>query len=110
MGRLILCALLVCAGGVARAQVLDSRMHHLRSGTEAEWQEFEGKTPEGKALDLHFQAQANKEPGTLFIRQVDVKLEWNVKLNGTNIGKLFLMEYPLVHSLKLPPKILRDGD
>src|SRR3954451_8153262 len=100
MGRMILFAVLACAAAVARAQVLDSRMHHLRSGSEVEWEEFENKTPEAKALDFHFQAQANKDAVTLFIRQVDVKLEWNVKLNGTNVGKLFLMEYPLVHALK----------
>ena len=93
-----------------RAQVLETRMHHLRSGTEAEWAEFEGKTPEGKRLDFRFTAEANKEEKTLFIRQVDVKLDWNVELNGRRIGKLVLMEYPLVHSLKVPPNALRNGE
>src|SRR6185369_6579470 len=78
MGRTISLALFACAAAVAPAQVLDSRMHHLRSGDETEWQEFEGRTPEGKSLDFHFQAQTNKEPMTLFIRQVDVKVVWNV--------------------------------
>src|SRR5258705_3688064 len=99
-----------CVATLAPAQVLDSRMHHLRSGNEAEWQEFADKTPEGKRLEFRFQAELNKEAVTLFIRQQDVKIEWGVNLNGTNIGKLFLMEYPLVHSLKLPPNSLRDGD
>src|SRR5690349_7561902 len=113
MGRTIFAVLVLaiaCLAAVGRGQVLDPRMHHLRGGDEAEWQEFEGKTPEAKSLNFHFQAQANKDAVTLFIRQVDVKVEWNVKLNGTNIGKLFLMEYPLVHALKLPPNLLRDGD
>jgi hypothetical protein len=84
-------------------------MHHLRSGAEAEWAEFEGKMPEGKRLDFRFKGKANKEGTTLFIRQVDVKLDWFVELNGRRLGKLFLMEYPLVHSLKVPANALRDG-
>jgi hypothetical protein len=85
-------------------------MHHLRSGADAEWEEFAGKTPEGKRLDFRFKAEANKEEATLFIRQVDVKLDWNVELNGRKLGKLFLMEYPLVHSLKVPANGLRAGE
>ena len=85
-------------------------LHHLRSGSEAEWAEFEGKTPVGKRLDHRFNAEANKEETTLFIRQIDVKLDWNVELNGRKLGKLFLMEYPLVHTLKVPPNVLRDGE
>jgi hypothetical protein len=102
--------LLICFTGAASAQVLDSRMHHLRSGTEAEWAEFEGSVPEGKRLDFRFTSQPNKEETTLFIRQIDVKLDWNVELNGRKLGKLFLMEYPLVHSLKVPANTLRSGD
>src|SRR5437762_472026 len=45
-----------CVATLAPAQVLDSRMHHLRSGNEAEWQEFADKTPEGKRLEFDFQA------------------------------------------------------
>ena len=95
---------------LAQAQVLDARMHHLRSGAEAEWEEFAGKTPEGKRLDFRFTGEANREGTTLFIRQVDVKLDWNVELNGRRLGKLFLMEYPLVHWLKVPANALRDGE
>jgi hypothetical protein len=113
MGRLlnalsIFAVALTCMPG--RAQVLDAGMHHLRSGMEAEWAEFEGKTPEGKRLDFQFKGDANKEEVTLFVRQTDVKLDWNVELNGRRIGKLFLMEYPLVHSLKVPANTLRDGE
>lgn len=92
------------------AQVLDSRMHHLRSGAEVEWAEFADKTPEGKRLDFRFQGKANAEETTLFIRQVDVKLDWIVELNGRRLGKLFLMEYPLVHALKMPANVLRTGE
>jgi len=99
-----------CLTAAATAQVLDSHMHHLRSGTEAEWAEFEGSVPEGKRLDFRFASQPNKEETTLFIRQIDVKLDWNVELNGRKLGKLFLMEYPLVYSLKVPANTLRSGE
>jgi hypothetical protein len=89
---------------MAAAQVL------LRSGSEPEWAEFADKTPAGKRLDHRFQAQPNEEETTLFIRQRDVKLDWNVELNGRRLGKLFLMEYPLVHSLKVPAGLLREGE
>ena len=106
----LLVAAFTCLPTVARGQVLDPRMHHLRSGMEAEWAEFEGKTPEGKRLDFRFKEAPNKEETTLFIRQLDVKLDWNVELNGRKLGKLFLMEYPLVHSLKVPASRLRAGE
>src|SRR5438045_3148443 len=80
MGRIISLALFACAAAVAHAWVLDSRMHHLRSGSEAEWQEFDNKTPEAKSLDFYFQSHTNKRDLRLFVRQADVKLEWNVKL------------------------------
>lgn len=99
-----------CLAALASGEVLDSRMHHLRSGAEPEWEEFAGKTPEGKRLDFKFQAEANAEDARLFIRQIDVKQDWNVELNGRKLGKLFLMEFPLVHTLKVPAKVLRTGE
>src|SRR5688572_14629584 len=95
---------------LACGAALDSRMHHLRSGAEPEWEEFAQKAPEGKRVDVRFEGEANKEEITLFIRQIDVKLDWLVELNGRRLGKLFLMEYPLVHSLKVPPNALRNGE
>lgn len=100
----------VCLTTAANAQILDSRMHHLRSGSGPEWAEFEGSIPEGKRLDFRFTSEPNKNETTFFIRQIDVKLDWNVELNGRKLGKLFLMEYPLVHSLKVPPNTLRSGE
>src|SRR5439155_23519605 len=81
----------------------------LRSGTETEWEEFKRKKPEGQKLELRFQAKPNDKPQTLLIEQSDVKQEWPVRLNGTNLGRLFLMEAPLVHVLTIPPGTLREG-
>ncbi len=92
------------------AQVLTRRQHHLRSGTQPEWDEFKNKKPEGSKLELRFAARRNSTAQTLIIEQSDVKQEWPVRLNGTNLGKLFLMEASLVHVLPIPPGILREGE
>ena len=89
---------------------LDAARCHLRSGTEPEWQEFAGKIPHGSRLDIRFMAKQNKTEATLLVRQSDVKLDWNVELNGSRIGKLFLMEAALVQTLAIPPGGLRNGE
>src|ERR1044071_7018916 len=88
---------------------ITKKEHHLRSGTGPEWEEFQKKKPEGSKLELRFSAQRNTTSQTLIIEQSDVKQEGPVRLNGTNLGKLFLMEAPLVHVLAVPPGTLRDG-
>ena len=93
----------------AALRTLDSTRYHLRSGKEAEWQEFAGKTPHGRRLDIQFIAKTNSAEATLLIRQSDVKLEWTVELNGSRLGKLFLMEPALVFPMAVPPGGLRDG-
>src|SRR3954470_22611821 len=81
------------------ARVIHKGRAHLRSGTEPEWDIFSRKKPKGQKLELHFHALANETEQSPFIEQNDVKLDWIVRLNGTNIGKLFLMEAPLVWSM-----------
>src|SRR2546427_4745028 len=93
----------------AALRTLDSTRYHLRSGKEAEWQEFAGKTPHGRRLDIQFIAKTNSGEATLLIRQSDVKLDWPVELNGLRLGKLFLMEPALVFPMAVPPGGLRDG-
>src|SRR5437773_4107399 len=80
------------------SRVLDSRRYHLGTSGAPEWQEFAGQTPYARRLDLNFSAPANPGEATLFIRQDDVKLEWGVELNHRKLGKLFLIEAPLLRS------------
>jgi hypothetical protein len=108
-------ALLFLVGGTAvRAadplRVLDKELYYLGSEGDTEWQEFEGRTQHSRRLDVKFTASKNDTEQTLFIRQRDVKLEWNVELNGRTLGRLFLMEADLVQSYAIPVDALRDGD
>jgi len=105
---LILLLVATDAGGAPR--ILDSKRYPLRSGSGPEWQEFEGTTPYGSRLDIRFTAEKNSTEGTLFIRQSDVKQEWPVELNGRKLGKLFLMEAPLVYAMAVPAGTLREGE
>jgi hypothetical protein len=105
------CALFpTAARGVGGARTLDGGHHHLGIAGEPEWEEFEGKTPEGRSLSIHFSAHANTGPATLLIRQRDVKLKWAILLNGRRLGWLELNERPLHAAYTIPPGSLREGD
>src|ERR1043166_1196295 len=111
---LLCCYLLPVALTVFRAEAalrtLDPRSYHLRSGADPEWQEFAGKAPHGRRLDIRFNAKQNAAETALFIRQTDVKLDWSIELNGKRIGKLFLMEAPLIWTVPVPASGLRNGE
>jgi hypothetical protein len=103
--------LLLAEAGRAAAPVrlLDATRYHLGTEGFPEWQEFAGKKPHGRRLEIHFEAQRNEAEQTLLIRQRDVKQGWQVQLNGRRLGNLVTQETPLVHALAVPPGALRDG-
>src|SRR3954468_18626555 len=103
--------LLVAGLGDGRAQVeIDAQRHHLGTAGQPEWNEFEGSGPEGRSLEVRFEGRANPAEATLLIRQRDVKLGWDVRLNGRRIGTLPPVEVALVHALAVPAGTLRDGE
>jgi len=91
-------------------RVIDDQLYYLGTPGDPEWQEFAGRTPVGRRLDLKFTARANTNENTLFLRQRDVKLDWGVELNGRKLGKLFLSEQDLIQSLAVPAGALHDGE
>ena len=91
-------------------RMIDPKLYYLGTPGDPEWEEFAGKTPHGRRLDLKFTAPANTNGNTLFIRQRDVKLDWAVELNGRKLGKLFVSEQDLVQALPVPAGALRDGE
>jgi hypothetical protein len=96
------------AAGAART--LDGGHHHLGIAGEPEWEEFEGKMPEGRFLGISFSAHANAAPATLLIRQRGVKLKWPILINGRRLGWLELNEQPLHAAYPVPPGWLREGE
>lgn len=97
------------ADAVEKTRVLEAEQIHLRSGEMPEWDEFAGRTPSGRRLDMAFSAETNAAVATLLVRQDDVRREWKVELNGRSLGPLMAMEAPLVHHLPIPPGTLRAG-
>jgi hypothetical protein len=94
----------------AQAVVLDGAMHHLGEEGQPEWQEFAADRPEGRVLKLFFPSKASDREATLLIRQRDVKLDREVRLNGRAVGRLVLNEADLVLALAVPPGVLKDGE
>src|SRR4026209_564816 len=56
---LLLTVIAATTPSVWPAEAIDAKTYHLRSGTAPEWQEFAGKTPDGKRLDVRFNATRN---------------------------------------------------
>jgi hypothetical protein len=90
--------------------LLNTQRVHLGTPGSPEWDWFENDPARPGRLDLSFRATPNRNEATLLVRQDDVKQEWIVELNGQRVGKLFLMEADLTHTIALPAGALRDGD
>lgn len=103
------CWLAHVQGSMAEEMILKEGRTHLRSGALAEWTDFARSTPRGSRLDLAFVASSNATEATLFIQQDDVRHDWIVELNGRRLGKLFLMEADLIHTLVVPTGALKNG-
>ncbi|MBG31153.1 MAG: hypothetical protein CMI31_14320 [Opitutae bacterium] len=83
---------------------------HLGTKGVPEWNEFAKLNPDGRNLSLDFEAKRYSEEATLFIRQDDVKAAWRLSINGKKIGDLERFESKVLHTLKVPPGTLRDGE
>src|SRR6266545_3782256 len=113
LNRRFAMALFFCVSASFGAQplrVVDERLYYLGTAGDPEWQEFAGRTPQGRRMDLKFTAQSNANENTLFIRQRDVKLDWRVELNGRKLCNLFVSEQDLTQALAVPPGALRGGE
>ena len=103
------CLFVLLLAALGAAPVIDGDMHHIRSGTEREWETFP-ETAEGRKLVVHFDASQNPAEQTLRLRQRDVKQVWRVRLNGRELAPLTQDENEIVAYLAVPPGALRDGD
>ena len=77
MPTLALALGLVANGGEAESlRIIASHLYHLGTPGQPEWEDFSGKIPHARRLDIRFNGQTNQHESTLFIRQDDVKLDW----------------------------------
>ncbi|QDT98875.1 CehA/McbA family metallohydrolase [Gimesia aquarii] len=90
------------------ALVITPEMYHLRISGEREWSAFP-EMPQADELLLSFQAKSNSTESTLLLRQVDVKLSWNVELNKKVLGKLSRDGNDLQFWFSVPPGVLKNG-
>jgi hypothetical protein len=88
--------------------LVDSRMHHLRSGDMREWASFPAEA-EGTSLTRPFEARATSTEWTLRLRHRDVKQAWRVVINTTEIARLPPDEVDMTTYWPVPPGVLKDG-
>ncbi|MHC4995438.1 MAG: CehA/McbA family metallohydrolase [Planctomycetota bacterium] len=110
-------AFLILATGVTSAETLPlmTEMVHLRGefagarGRDPEWATF----PQGRGVPSgfgqSFEAKANPQEATLWVRQVDVKQTWNITLNGKKLRTLQKDEIDRRVAFAVPPGALKDG-
>jgi hypothetical protein len=98
------------ADEVSPLRTLDAGRHLLGMPGPREWIFFDKEHFEGPSLEIKFAAKRNVRPGTLLIRQQDVKLNWPVKVNDHLLGKLDLLEGDEVSVFTVPAETLRDGE
>ncbi len=92
----------------ASETVIEPKLIHLRNGVVREWSDFpEG--PPGDKFEIAFNAQKNNAEQSLFLRQQDVKQQWNVLLNGKRVGELVKDENDMTIALAILPELLKDG-
>lgn len=91
-------------------RTLDAAQYHLGTAGLAEWDEFAAATPHGRQLDLVFAGEANATEQTLFVRQRDVRANWNVMLNGRKLGTLEPLAQPLVRAIAVPIGAVHAGE
>ncbi|MCB9940392.1 MAG: CehA/McbA family metallohydrolase [Planctomycetaceae bacterium] len=93
----------------AESVVITERLHHLRVGAEREWSGFPA-TAESHELNRVFDANSNEGPGTLRLRQQDVKQNWEVRLNDKHLGLLRVDENDMIVYFDIPAGVLVDGE
>lgn len=101
----------VVCGGLAftGGEVLEERLHHLRSGDRREWAEFPPQA-EGTELVVPFSIEPGGEGYTLFLRHRDVRQPWAVFVNDRNLGRLPPDENDMISHWSIEPDWLRSRE
>jgi hypothetical protein len=94
--------------GYSQSLDIDTAMHYLRNGEAKEWAWFPTIVDE-KKLTLPFQSKSSNTSTTLCLRQYDVKQNWRIVLNDTDIGGLVEDEKDMYSYFSIPPNLLHNG-
>ena len=87
---------------------LDSGYHHLGNDVVKDWPEA-AQEPEGKRLDVEFEATANAGEWTLFLEQRSIDNVWRMKLNGVEISLLKAWPALIERSYAIPAGATKAG-
>jgi hypothetical protein len=111
MNQLLRIVFLCLLGGSAYSQslILTDRLHHLRNGSEPQWEEFSG-TSEGDRLRLNFKMESGSREHCLALRQYNVNEAWKVLLNNQVLGELTLDEKDMLSYFSISKGLLRSGE
>ena len=99
---LVLAAAGCGAPGAAEFQKADTKVYHLRSGADAEWEDYANRFVDGRNLSAVLESDAVEGEATLYLFQENVKHRWPVVLNGRALGALVQQDEPLVSALPVP--------
>ncbi len=89
-------------------RVLDDRYHHLGDDLTKDWKEADEK-PEGKRLDVKFDAQANTGEWTLFLEQRSIDNAWRAKINDVEFALLKPFPELVTRSYSIPAGLVKSG-
>ncbi len=111
MNQLLWIVFVCLLGGAAHSQalILTDRLHHLRNGSEPQWEEFSVEN-EGNRLKLTFRAEPGNHEHCLALRQYNVNEAWKVLLNDQVLGELALDEKDMVSYFSIPKERMRTGE
>jgi hypothetical protein len=89
--------------------MLEPSMHLLRTGDFPEWEEFRNRKFT-KELTTHFNGHKNEREFALQLRQYEVKQDWQVLLNGKELGMLVRDISNMIIYFSVPPLTLTEGE
>lgn len=89
-------------------RVLDAKLHHLGDDRTPEWSEASAE-PEGRRLDVDFEARTHATDWMLYVRQRSVDNVWRLVVNGAEIARLTPGAELVERWYSLPAGTLRDG-
>ena len=84
-------------------------MHHIRKGKSREWYDFPRQSKDSQLI-IHFNVKDPFLESTISLRQYDINLDWEVTINGKNLGNLAADEKDMISFFDCKAGILKASD